>query len=421
MSAAKSPLSLSRAMCLDESPPLKRKRPSSTSTPDIRRKLLTRSVELQLDSVSAILKENEKSEAADCDVSLDEIDVCPVFVDEESKIKDEVSVNKVGTTGSPGSPKLSIDAVEWVRVLRTKRKSRFYRIKGTDEEDEFRTVQRAVDHDKVPACINGRKPFTVVPGVEYGLEEEVAGGDELADEKEIEMINKQNYLLNSFVCDVGYLSDDELNETPCQNKTESKVRRLRRANTIKGKRKLEPLAEPEVIGPFWWTGGLGCKKELKKWQSVVFSTLPVPTSFSRPGPVVEPPVETVAATTNQEETLRPPGRSTEEEYERKYHIKYLVKSLVQERMRAKREVSPQECSTPLVRRPQGSTKVTLTQVSHALHSGKCRGPEPFMSLNIFVQEDLLNEVSRCPDSVLLNNPETVRKYVTKYRHKFSYQ
>ena len=38
-----------------------------------------------------------------------------------------------------------------------------------------------------------------------------------------------------------------------------------------------------------------------------------------------------------------------------------------------------------------------------------------------VQEDLLSEVSRCPDSILLNNPETVRKYVTKYRHKFSYQ
>ena len=39
---------------------------------------------------------------------------------------------------------------------------------------------------------------------------------------------------------------------------------------------------------------------------------------------------------------------------------------------------------------------------------------------LFEQEELLYAVSRHTDGILSNNPETVRKYVTKYRHKFSY-
>ena len=336
------------------------------------------------------MQEKENSNAADSDpevfsVSLDEIDICPVAPSEEKSPSAVVEHKRVEKLQSFKPPKLSIEAVDWVKVLRTKRKSRLYRIEATGEEEGFEAVHRAADHTKVPVSINGRRPFKVIPGVEYGLVlgEEVAGGDELAEEKEIKMIENENYLLDSFVCDVGYLSDDELNETPCRDKVESKVKRLRRANNIKEKRKLELLTEPQVIGPFWVKGGRGCKKELKKWQTMVLSSLPISTSFSRPVPeyisrtemesaslptTLRQESEAVTVTvTAQVEAVRPDVRSVkivggrEEDYEKKYHIKYLVRSLVQGRMRV---ASPQDCFTPRV-----------TQVSHTLHSGQVRGSQ----------------------------------------------
>ena len=43
-----------------------------------------------------------------------------------------------------------------------------------------------------------------------------------------------------------------------------------------------------------------------------------------------------------------------------------------------------------------------------------------MILNIFHQDELLATVSQYPDSILTNNPEMVKKYVSKYHNKFSH-
>ena len=87
--------------------------------------------------------------------------------------------------------------------------------------------------------------------------------------------------MDSFCCETGYLSDEELNETPSVNKVVSKVKQQRRANNIKEKRNFVNLGEPMILGPFWWTGKGGCKKELKKWQPFVLSSAgPINTSFT---------------------------------------------------------------------------------------------------------------------------------------------
>ena len=359
-------------------------------------------------------------------VSLDEIDVCPYGGESgpsEDPFPAEVQSQpvRVKSNSSSSSKSDALRSVEWVEVKRTKRKARFYRIEGSDEDEGFRAVFKAADHTKIPACINGRRPFKVVPGFEYGLEEEVGAGDEIADEKEIKMIKKENYLLDSFVCDIGYLSDDELNETPCRDKVESRVKRLRRANTIKESRKLEELTDPLVSGPYWWKGGGGCKKEVKKWQTIVFSTLPIPTSFSRPVPdyilevehetALEPEIAQVEESEGPAVVVTGEGGGGEE-YETKYHVKYLIKFLVQERMRGGRAVvSPRDCSTPMVRRPVSNrpavSKVSLLSITRNI-------------IDHCLQEELLKQVAQYEDNIVNSNPEMVKKYVTKYYNKFSY-
>ena len=400
--------SLSRPMHLSGSPPLKRQRTSSSNSPDMRRKLLGKTLEQKIEKRMESEKNDSKVGSEDVfSVSLDEIDEMDPEVDEtksrcyEARDPSDEVENKSptfsptsATPKSTNSPKLQTEeiptkTVDWLQVSRTRRKSRFYKIEATDEEEGFKAIHKASDHTKIPAGLNGRKPFMIVPGIEYGLEEDCADADGVADEKEIKMIKNEKYFLDSFVCDTGYLSDDELNETPSQSKFESKVRRIRRANNIKEKRKkMELLGEPEVCGPFWWNGKGGCKKEVKKWQTMVLSSLPIPTTLSSPPPSVPveedlatdqdgkvvaevsvAPADKEAPATAEEEVKEVEEVEEVEEYETKYHIKYAVKFLVQRRLREGRGVAspqspqgPQVCSTPMVRRP-ASAQAQVSAVS----------------------------------------------------------
>ena len=143
------------------------------------------------------------------------------------------------------------------------------------------------------------------------------------------------------------------------------------------------LAEPEVCGPFWWTGTRGCKKEVKKWQTILVSALPIPTTFSSPLPSVlmeedlvtdkdAKDAATVPVDPRPADKVAPAAPVVEvEDYETKYRIKYRVKDLVRNRMRGNSASvvspqGPQNCSTPMVRRPVSSSKVTVSRVSNSV-------------------------------------------------------
>ena len=425
----------------DGSPPLKRKRSSSASSPDIRRKVLERAVESKLSS-SVLLQEHMKmkskttilarqqdedivSISSNLDCSLDEIQ--NEYVKEEISVIDLIdqsielveesvskptspSLNKPNSDGTfPKSPKKELSTykltqsptiessknllkdsskqIQWTEVRRSKRKVRIYFIEANSEDEGFKAVYKAKEKFLIPSCVNGRKPFTAVPGIDYGLGvdlEEV--GEALADkndDKELKIIQNENYLLDSFCCDTGYLSDEELNETPSVNKIVSRVKQQRRANNIKDKRKFEKLNEPQVLGPFWWTGKEGCKKELKRWQPMVFSECPISSGFtietlethnveeesSRDPFFISKPKESDSTPLDGSELLvtraKPTPASTESsvtvECNEKYSIKYLVKFIVEKTMRAvlrPEETSPIESSTPMSMR----ANVIVTQV-----------------------------------------------------------
>merc|ERR1719510_1611128 len=115
------------------------------------------------------------------------------------KATDPPEVENSSPTLSPGSasPKLQSEAVQWLQVSRTRRKSRFYMIEAIDEEEGFQAVHKASDHTKIPAGLNGKKPFLVVPGIEYGLGYDAGEdcADDVADQKEIKMIKNEKYFL----------------------------------------------------------------------------------------------------------------------------------------------------------------------------------------------------------------------------------
>ena len=96
--------------------------------------------------------------------------------------------------------------IQLTNIKRNKRKTRFFifgsKVKG--EKDEV-TMEKADSHQKVPSVINGRRPYIVVPGVEYDLEEgEGLVRDTEEDEIEIRLARNEKYEMDPFVCDTGY-------------------------------------------------------------------------------------------------------------------------------------------------------------------------------------------------------------------------
>jgi len=395
---------------------------STLSSPDMRRDILVKKIRQKLSSgvtisLMATKQVNDDSEILDNSVEIisdtndndsltleerDAKDSKPVdfnAISDKSNSGEVVDDNKTVTDNATElklvKPKVvkKKTEIQWRIVKRNKRKTRFFLFKSTaeGEKDEV-TIEKADNNQRVPRVINGRRPYIVVPGVEYDLEEgEGVIMDTEDDEAEIRLARNEKYEMDSFVCDTGYLSDDEMMETPTADKVASKVKQQRRANNIQAKLKFERIGEPEVLGCLWWNGKGGQKLKMKKWQAIIFCSSPIPTSFTNPIPEDDnqcpqllpppppPPMQPVLPT--------PPSSLTD--LATKYHVKYLVKHLVQ---RAMMGGGPTQCSTPMPGRAMLATQSSLTM-----------------------------QVVDQGDELLRENRELMEKYVTKYFNKFKYQ
>jgi len=408
------------------SPSHKRLRADSSilSSPDMRREVLVKKVKqklssslvgtkmggdstLKLDDSVQIITDTNDNES----LSLEERDVkTSQLVGEVNQNKnkpndnikpasEELIPNEAKQVQQPKASKSKKIEIKWTEVKRNKRKTRVFIFGSTveGEKDEV-IVEKAENNQKVPRVINGRRPYIVVPGVEYDLEEgEGVVMDTEEDETEIRLARNEKYEMDSFVCDTGYLSDEEMTETPSADKVISKVKQQRRANNIQAKLKFEKMGEPEVLGCLWWSGKGGQKLKMKKWQAIVFTSTPIATSFTTPIPE-EPcsPLPALPSLPPPSLPVRPSSASpTVTDYATKYHIKYLVKNLVHKTMTMS-VGGPNQCSTPM--------------------PGKQNLPQVPLS-----QSALVSKVVEQGDDILRDNKELLDRYVVKYFNKYKYQ
>jgi len=432
-----SPISIKRVSLTSPtsspSPSSKRQKANDSnvlSSPDMRRQILVKKVKQKLSSgvTISVVGSDVKDDVVELDNSIEIItdtnDNDSLTLEErdtkntkctEPKCEDNINKNKpinviedrkpvenkVVDVNKAAQPKTCSKEkkveIQWTNVKRNKRKVRFFIFGSKDkgEKDEV-TLEKAENNQKVPRVINGRRPYIVVPGVEYELEEgEGLVMDTEEDETEIRLARNEKYEMDSFVCDTGYLSDEEMVETPSVDKVISKVKQQRRANNIQAKLKFEKMGEPEVIGCLWWSGKGGQKIKMRKWQAIIFTSFPIATTFTTQVPEDQctpslihppppPPVQSLPST----------ATSSVPDYATKYHVKYLVKSLVHKAMLGC--VGPNQCSTPMPGK-QNYPKLHLTQPAIA-------------SQVVDKGEDILRE-----------NKELLDRYVTKYYNKIKYQ
>jgi len=443
-----SPISIKRVSTTHTSSPISQKRPKMSnddvmSSPDIRREILVKQVTKKLSSgVKISLVHNDKDKDLDSDkldnsveilteindnvsLSLEERnDVKNMHIEqgclsggavmEDKKLGEaelnvaikpmvEVKTSDPSKSGAKITKEKTIE-IQWISVKRNKRKTRVFKfassVKGGKDEV---MIEKAIDNQKVPRVINGRRPYIVVPGVDYDLEEgEGVIMDTEEDEIEIRLARNEKYEMDSFVCDTGYLSEDEMMETPSADKVINKVKQQKRANNIKTKLKFEKMGEPEVIGCLWWSGRGGQKLKMKKWQAITCTSTPIATSFTVPVPkdqgIPVPIPPKPSPTPVQSLPPPPPILSADLDYMSKYHIKYFVKNVVQKAM-IRGVGDPYNCSTPM----PGNGNKSSDPVVAPSHSA--------LLLQVFEQED----------DTLKANKESVNKYVTKYFNKFKYQ
>jgi len=404
---------------------------SVSSSPDMRRNILVKQVRKKLSSgvKISLVRNNQDKDVLELDnsveiltdtndndsLSLEErelkdskLTVAPEcqgdFSNKKTHVDEKVNVGNPVEIKSNDFPRpLNTKAckekkreIQWRIVKRSKRKTRFFlfssKIEG--EKNEV-TVEKAADNQRVPRVINGRRPHIVVPGVDYDLEEgEGIIMDTEEDEAEIRLARNEKYEMDSFVCDTGYLSEDEMMETPTVDKVINKVKQQRRANNIKTKLKFEKMGEPEVLGCLWWSGRGGQKIKMKKWQAIVFTSTPIPTSFSIAVPEEEP---SFPPQPSPVQSLPKPLSTSVVDHATKYHVKYLVKHLVQKAMVGVGEgPDPDQCSTPM----PGKRSSYNSATSHS---------------------SLLLHVAEQGDDILRSNKEALEKYVVKYFNKFKYQ
>ena len=437
-----SPISIKRVSISSptSSPSNKRQRTSDgsmLSSPDMRRDILVKRFRKKLsnDVKISLVRENRDKQELELDdsveiitdtndndsLSLEELDaktskatITPECHDdvsnEDNPLDHKVIVNDVNPVDEGIKSKYELSGpvnvkacndkkveIQWRSVKRSKRKTRFFQFSSKIEgdKDEVNLV-KADGNQKVPRAINGRRPYLVVPGVDYDLEEgEGIIMDTEEDETEIRLARNEKYEMDSFVCDTGYLSEDEMVETPAVDKVVNKVKQQRRANNIKAKLKFEKIGEPEVLGCLWWSGRGGQKVKMKKWQAMVFTSTPIPTSFSITIPEEE---QSFLSSQSPVKSLphQPPPTSVAD-LATKYHVKYLVKHLVKKAMVGVSEgPNPDQCSTPM----PGKKSLFNPAISHSA---------------------LLLHVTEQGDDILRRNKEVLEKYATKYFNKFQYQ
>eukprot|EP00092_Neocalanus_flemingeri_P026216 GFUD01028416.1.p1 GENE.GFUD01028416.1~~GFUD01028416.1.p1 ORF type:complete len:442 (-),score=129.58 GFUD01028416.1:7-1332(-) len=389
---------------------LKSNESSILSSPDMRRQVLVKKVRQKLagvtvtvvdkvgkelveleDSVKIVTDTNDNESLsleerfAPCKTGLAKVDLKPV----ESKPAE------LKAPVEPKAMKKKKVEIQWIPVKRIKRKTRLFLFGATVNGDKDEViVEKAETNQQVPRVITGRRPYIVVPGVEYDLQEgEGVMANTEEEDAEMRLARNEKYEMDSFVCDTGYLSDEELMETPTVDKVISKVKQQRRANNIQAKLKFEKMGEPLVVGCLWWSGKGGQKQKMKKWQAILFTNSPIPTSFITPIPeeqcspllpALHPPV------TAPSSHLLP----TPINYATKYHVKYLVKHLVHQSMEG--ADGPNQCSTPM----PGQKVIRQFPVTLSV---------------------LTSQMIEQGGDIMEENKELVDRYVVKYFNKFKYQ
>jgi len=317
--------------------------------------------------------------------------------DEDKKLAGTTEENNITPKSKSKSP-LVVEKI----VKRSKRKNRVYIfVDDANEENEKveKTIVKSQKVEKVPKDINGRKPFWLVRGIQYDLGEGV-GVDLEEDEEVVKKYRNEKYDMDSFCMEAGYLSEDEMFETPKNDKIISKMRTKRRAQSAKSTLRFGKIGEPEVMGCFWW-GGKSTKedeetkkkkKELKKWTA--FTTIsfqgPIPTNFSSPIP---PSPKLVLAHQNLPQKLLVKSASplkrqpVEEDYATKYAVKYFIKRRMEESLQ----------------KPSGSLATSTPRIGTAKPSNV---PTPKQFIKSILEEDV-----GASDGL-------VAKYVHKYYSKY---
>jgi len=306
----------------------------------------------------------------------------------KTKVKNEKKVKE--SKDSTENPKILIEApkIEEKIVKRSRRACRVYIFNDETDKTE-KKLEKSKKEEKIPKGINGRRPFSLVQGVQYELGEGEGVGDTLEDEEEVKLIRNEKYVMDSFCREAGYLSEDEMFETPGTDKVVVKIRQKKRALTAKSKLTFEKMGDPEIIGCLWFSGK-GQRKELKKWTGIVLvPTTPIPTSFSTPPcqplapacPSPAPPPTPVMVNI---------PRTLEEDYAWKYAVKYYVKG----RMRGL--ATTNTTSTPMV----GHTPSRLG------HSWNPATPTPAQIISQIKKEGVVGK------------SDVVNKYVYKYYFKY---
>ena len=284
-----------------------------------------------VDRVSSLLELSAGEEASD-EVSVEEV----VSIETTASLP-AISVNSEDCmkTIAPGGEEViskeiesELRKVEDRVVNRSKRKVRVYVFDDNDGEEVV--IRRAEKVERVPALLGrrpGTRPFIILPGVKYDDVDGEALND-LEDQKEALKARNEKYLIDSFVFVDGYLSDEEMMETPTSNKVVCKVKQKRKAKTMRDSLFREQLASPEILGPVWDVDK--STKPMKPWKAIVFCQIPILTSFTSTTNVVPGIPEAEKKSGCVEDQKVSEGSKTSEEMSLKYRVKYWVRQLVQD-------------------------------------------------------------------------------------------
>ncbi|XP_023322912.1 uncharacterized protein LOC111697229 isoform X2 [Eurytemora carolleeae] len=151
-----------------------------------------------------------------------------------------------------------------------------------------RSPQNITCREKRRRLPSGRDPWRQVPGLEYDLELidldnfETSGEDlEVEDEVNVKRARSEFYEMDSFVCENGYLSEDENCITP-DSKSKDRRDKIIKLNSQSEKRQkkveLKVLKEPLVEGIIYSTGSR-TSTVFKQWKGIPFSSTPIPTGI----------------------------------------------------------------------------------------------------------------------------------------------
>jgi len=133
---------------------------------------------------------------------------------------------------------------------------------------------------------SGRRPFCIVPGLDYGLDDSIIVGDEdlgASPPAAKYRSRKESYLVNSFVCENGYLSEDEMMSTPVSDwktKRDKIVKNKKDSEKKRWKLKIKGKNNPELINNTSAKSSKSTKLKLKKYQAVIFATHSIQTGLS---------------------------------------------------------------------------------------------------------------------------------------------